>query len=211
MTSKKPTEWGIGADAEFAPLMRLVDFVLIYVALWLPTYARAEVWDQRSWAAATVAGVLFSVIGQSLRLYASARGARLRALLARVWAGWFVGAVPVLLFLLFISKRSEDYSRVVVSSWFVLVPFLISVWRTGTTLLLRELRGRGYNTHDAAIVGITELGEQLAKQIESVPSLGLRVRGFYDDRADDRCHPIPDSLGHRAGTLAGSGRRSEIG
>jgi putative colanic acid biosynthesis UDP-glucose lipid carrier transferase len=202
MTSKKPTEWRSGADAELAPLMRLVDFVLIYAALWLPTYARGEVWDQESWTAATLAAVLFLVIGQSLRLYENTRGAPLRALLARAWGGWFVGVVPVLLFLLFLSKRSDDYSRIIVSSWFVLVPFLISVWRTSTTLVLRELRARGYNTRDAAIVGMTELGEQLAAQIKSVPSLGLQVRGFYDDRADDRCHPIPDALGQRAGTLA---------
>ncbi|MBW2687858.1 MAG: hypothetical protein JRE19_18395, partial [Deltaproteobacteria bacterium] len=106
MTSKKPTEWGGGADAEVAPLMRLIDFVLIYAALWLPTYARGEVWDQRAWTAATIAAVLFMVIGQSLRLYEGARGARLKPQMARVWAGWFIGVVPVLLFLLFLSKRS---------------------------------------------------------------------------------------------------------
>jgi putative colanic acid biosynthesis UDP-glucose lipid carrier transferase len=37
--------------------------------------------------------------------------------------------------------------------------------------------------------------------MQSVPSLGLRVYGFYDDRADDRCHPIPDSVGERKGFL----------
>ena len=56
MTSKKPTEWGGGADAQLAPFMRLIDFVLIYAALWLPIYARGGVWDQRSWAAATIEG-----------------------------------------------------------------------------------------------------------------------------------------------------------
>ena len=130
MTSKKPTEWGGAADAELAPIMRVVDFVLIYAALWLPTYARGEAWDQKSWTAATIAAVLFMVIGQSLRLYQSARGDRLKPQLVRIWAGWFVGVVPVLLFLLFISKRSEDYSRVTVSSWFVLAPLLVAVWRT---------------------------------------------------------------------------------
>jgi putative colanic acid biosynthesis UDP-glucose lipid carrier transferase len=33
------------------------------------------------------------------------------------------------------------------------------------------------------------------------PSLGLRVYGFYDDRAEERCHPIPESLGTYAGSL----------
>ncbi|MGB5193578.1 MAG: undecaprenyl-phosphate glucose phosphotransferase [Polyangiales bacterium] len=202
MTKDKQTGWGGASDAELAPLMRLVDLILIYVALWLPIYARGQVWDQKAWIAATIAAVLFLVIGQSLSVYQSARGARLRAQLLRIWWGWIAGVVPVLLFLLFLSKRSEEYSRIIVSSWFLIAPFLISMWRTGATLLLRELRARGYNTRAAAIVGMTELGEQLARQMKSVPSLGLRTYGFYDDRDEERCHPISPELGTRAGTLS---------
>jgi len=201
MTSKKTTDWGGGSDAELAPLMRLIDFALVYAGLWLPTYARGEVWDQRSWTAGTIGAVLFLVIAQSLRLYESTRGARLMSQLVRAWAGWFFGVVPVLLFLLFISKRSEDYSRITVSSWFVLAPLLISVWRTTVMLTLRELRARGLNIRAAAIVGMTDLGEQLALQMKAVPSLGLEVYGYYDDRTEERCHPIPESLGQRAGSL----------
>ncbi|MGB5312350.1 MAG: undecaprenyl-phosphate glucose phosphotransferase [Polyangiales bacterium] len=202
MTKDKQTGWGGASDAELAPLMRLVDLILIYVALWLPIYARGQVSDQKAWIAATIAAVLFLVIGQSLSVYQSARGARLRAQLLRIWWGWIAGVVPVLLFLLFLSKRSEEYSRIIVSSWFLIAPFLISMWRTGATLLLRELRARGYNTRAAAIVGMTELGEQLARQMKSVPSLGLRTYGFYDDRDEERCHPISPELGTRAGTLS---------
>lgn len=201
MTSKKPTGWGGKPDAELAPLMRLADFVLIYAALWLPTYARGEAWDQRAWTVATIAGVLFMLIGQSLQLYESDRGMRLKRELVRAWGAWFAGVVPTLLFLLFISKRGEDYSRVLITIWFVLAPLLISLWRTAITLALRELRARGYNTRAAAIVGMTELGEELARRMQAVPSLGLRIHGFYDDRSDDRAHPIPESLGTRKGIL----------
>jgi len=211
MTSKKPTEWGGGADAQLAPLMRLIDFMLVYAALWLPTYAQGQLWDQKSWTAGTIAAVLFLVIGQSLRLYEGARGARLRPQLVRVWAGWFLGVVPALLFVLFISKQSEQYSRIIVSSWFVLTPFCISVWRTMITLALRELRTHGYNVRSAAIIGMTELGEQLALQMQTVPSFGLQVYGFYDDRAEERCHPIPESLGTYGGTLKAAVNAAKTG
>ena len=110
--------------------------------------------------------------------------------------------MPVLLFLLFISKQSEQYSRIVVTTWFVFAPFLITIWRTAVTFSLREMRARGYSTRAAAIVGMTELGEQLAIQMRTVPTLGLEVYGFYDDREEERCYPIPEDLGTRAGTLS---------
>ncbi len=201
MPSKKPTDWGRGTDSELAPLMRLVDFALIYVALWLPTLARDEHWDQKSWIAATVAAILFLLIAQALKLYEWSRAVRLKRIVMRAWTGWLGGVVPALLFLAFISKSSEDYPRVTVTTWFVLAPFLISIWRTGITLALRELRSRGYNTRSAAIIGMTSLGEQLARRMNELPSLGLQVYGFYDDRTEDRCHPIPSSLGRRIGSL----------
>lgn len=214
MTSKKSIGWGDGADAELAPLMRLVDFAVIYAALWLPTYAWGEDWDQREWAAATIAAALFIVIGQSLQLYESARGSRLKPLLVRAWAVWFVGVVPSLLFLLFLSGRSEEYSRAIVTIWFGLAPLLVTAWRTSITLILRELRSRGYNSRKAAIVGMTQLGEQIAMRMQTVPSLGLRVYGFYDDRSEDRCHPIDGSLGRRIGSLSdvvGAAKAGEVG
>jgi putative colanic acid biosynthesis UDP-glucose lipid carrier transferase len=181
--------------------MRLVDLVLIYVSLWLATYARGEQWQQRWWIVASIAAVVFLFLGESLNVYQSTRGARLRTQIVRIWAAWLGGVVPTLLFAAFITKQSETFSRLVVSFWFVLTPFLISVWRTLTVLVLRELRSRGYNIRGAAIVGMTELGAQLAEQMHYVPTLGLRVHGFYDDREEERCFPIPETLGARAGSL----------
>lgn len=201
MPSKKPTDWGRGADAEPALLTRLVDFGLIYLALWLPTLARDEVWNELSWIASTTGGVLFLLIAQSLKLYESTRAVRLKRLLVRAWGAWFGGVVPILLFFAFLAKTSEDYSRITITAWFVLAPFLISVWRTATTLVLREVRTRGYNTRTAGIIGMTELGEQLAQRIQELPSLGLRVHGFFDDRGEERCHAIDESLGRRMGSL----------
>jgi putative colanic acid biosynthesis UDP-glucose lipid carrier transferase len=191
MTSKKPSGWAGRDDSDLAPLMRVVDATIILLSLWMPTVVRGETWDQRSWATATVGAVLFVLVGQLLRLYDSSRGVPLKQRLMLAWGGWFGGVVPMLLFLVFITKSSADYSRVIITAWFVLAPFLIGVWRTSLTLCLRELRKRGYNTRSTAIVGMTDLGEQLAKRMRDVSWLGLRLYGFFDDRAETR-DPSPE-------------------
>ena len=47
--------------------------------------------------------------------------------------------------------------------------------------------------------------------MQTVPSFGLQVYGFYDDRAEERCHPIPESLGTYAGTLKAAVNAAKTG
>ena len=191
----------------------MIDAALIFVALWLPTYVYEREWGQHEWAASTIASILFVLVGQSLRLYDQWRGDRLKREIVQIWWGWFV-VLPVLLFLGFLSKSSADFSRVATSTWFILAPALITIWRVGFRLALRSIRAKGYNTRVTAIVGMTALGERLAEQIQEVSWLGMQLCGFYDDREEDRCQDIDEKLGRRIGNLndvVQAARAGEIG
>ena len=59
----------------------------------------------------------------------------------------------------------------------------------------------GYNARQFAIVGVNELGFQLARNIEASPEMGLCLVGFFDDRPEERNPDIPAEIGHRVGTL----------
>ncbi len=48
---------------------------------------------------------------------------------------------------------------------------------------------------------MTELGFQLAKNIENLPEMGLKLAGFFDDRGDERNPVIPAEMGLRVGNL----------
>ena len=63
------------------------------------------------------------------------------------------------------------------------------------------MRSLGYNTRKFAIVGVNELGFQLARNIEASPEMGLSLAGFFDDRPDERNPAIPADLGRRVGTI----------
>jgi putative colanic acid biosynthesis UDP-glucose lipid carrier transferase len=144
--------------------------------------------------------VVFYLVGNAQGLYRAWRSEPIKSEFAQVWLTWaFV--VPLLLLLAFIAKTSEDYSRLIVLSWFGLAPTLISAWRVTLRLFLQEMRARGHNTRNVAIAGASALGEELARSIHRSPWMGMRMAGFYDDRHVSRLHPIDPSAGEVKGDL----------
>ena len=61
---------------------------------------------------------------------------------------------------------------------------------------------RGIGSRGYAIVGVTDIGVQLAKNIADSPHLGLQLSGFYDDRPAARTTSLPDGVGNRLGTVS---------
>src|SRR5262249_30847711 len=86
-------------------------------------------------------------------------------------------------------------------AWFVLAPLLMTMLRTLIRGLQHLLRAKGYNVRGFAIVGINELGLELARKIESSPQLGLKLAGFYDDRPSERLPDLSDELGMKLGNI----------
>ena len=180
--------------------MRGLDAGWIALSQFVALVGYGEHWLDVHTAAATLAIVAFHFGAQLTSLYQPWRGAGIQRELVQVWTAWFL-AFPVLLLVAFATKTTAVYSRVVTTSWLLLAPTLMCVWRAVLRHILGALRARGRNTRTTAIVGQTELGERVAGQMQERDWLGLRLVGFYDDRMPDRCHPVDPSIGHRAGNL----------
>lgn len=86
-------------------------------------------------------------------------------------------------------------------AWALATPALVAMSRIAIRVAQRTLRSRGLNTRTYAIVGVNELGFQLARNIDSSVELGLRLIGFYDDRPGDRTPDVPTDIGHKVGDL----------
>jgi putative colanic acid biosysnthesis UDP-glucose lipid carrier transferase len=106
-----------------------------------------------------------------------------------------------LLLLAFVSDRSGEFSRTSALLWLVVTPVLIVAARIITRWIQRARRLLGYNRRKFAIVGVNELGIQLARNIEALPEMGLSLAGFFDDRPEERNPAIPADLGRRIGTI----------
>lgn len=86
-------------------------------------------------------------------------------------------------------------------AWTMATPLLVATGRVAIRVAQRSLRTRGLNTRTYAIVGVNELGFQLARNIDASAELGLRLLGFYDDRPSDRTPNVPGDIGDKVGDL----------
>lgn len=182
-------------------LLRFMDAVWLSIALYLACQVYPKVWTDRETLASIVAVIAFALVGEAQGLYRPWRAEPVKNEVFRVWWAWGV-VVPLLLLAGFVTKTTEEYSRVVSVTWFVLAPLLVSMWRLTLRLGLQELRRRGRNTRSVAAVGVSELAAQLARTLHQSPWMGMKFVGFYDDRREDRLPPVDASLGEQRGTLA---------
>ena len=113
---------------------------------------------------------------------------------------WSCTAVTLLV-LGFVTKRTAEFSRISMVTWFAVTPVLILAGRIATRRIQHLLHSLGYRTRKFAIVGVNELGFQLARNIEASPEMGLSLAGFFDDRPEHRNPDIPADLGRRVGTI----------
>jgi len=187
-------------EAQFDVLAPGADAVWIFLGLWISCALYPQEWDSRHQMAAAFAVVLFYMVGQAQGLYRAWRAEPIKREFTRVWACWaFV--VPLLLMLAFMTKSSGEFSRIIMGSWALLAPTLVSLWRVALRIALQEARARGYNMRAVAIVGASPLGEEVARSIKRSPWMGMTMVGFYDDRHVSRLHPIDPQAGEVKGDL----------
>lgn len=97
--------------------------------------------------------------------------------------------------LLYLSGLSTQYRGAVVLSWALLSPAVLWGGEIGARWLLVRAGGRGSPRRKAVIIGLTELGANLADRLVEEPLLRTDVLGFFEDRQPGRLttrtsHPI---------------------
>ena len=150
--------------------------------------------------AAAVAIIVYGLVAELGDMYRSWRGVSVHREAVGTLFCWGLTCV-ILLALAFATKRTAEFSRIATSVWFIVTPIMIVAVRLATRCAQRILLSLGYNARKFAVVGVNELGFQLARNIEASPEMGLRMAGFFDDRPDGRSPEIPADLGHRLGTI----------
>jgi putative colanic acid biosynthesis UDP-glucose lipid carrier transferase len=191
-----------------ASLYRLFDLVLIAAALWLAAFSYGVELTNDYWLVCFVSLVAYLYLSTVFSLYRSWRVDKLIHLLSTTFWVWLISYVSVI-FILFLVKESETYSRVTFGLWFVYATLLLTGWRLAFNSYLRYMRKQGRNLRHVAILGVTEQGLALLQEINEHPEHGLQVAGFYDDRAE-RFYRTPFSTLGKLNDAVAAARQREL-
>lgn len=181
-------------------LYRLADSASVLLGLAIALQVTRTPLYQQHLLAAAAGMVVFFLAAEFSGLYRNWRGVATERELICVLITWG-GTLLALLTIGFATRHTDLHARSLIAAWFAITPFMIAATRLSVRGVQRALRIRGLNTRGFAIVGVNELGVQLARNIENSPELGLKLIGFYDDRPSERTDDLPPEFGTRLGNI----------
>lgn len=130
-------------------------------------------------AAGLGASLIFGLVGRFTDIYTSWSGRPFfRDEIMRLIVTWLT-TFFALVFIIFVSKTSEQFSRLVLVSWLLVSPVLLILNRYLLRSLLSSLKRLGIHNYNIAILGMTPSGLKFAKSIQNQPESGLQIAGFY--------------------------------
>jgi putative colanic acid biosynthesis UDP-glucose lipid carrier transferase len=126
-----------------------------------------------------------SAVYQHIDPYRTWRSGRMWAYARDTVFGWGV-TLAVLWFLGSSSGLRYFYDERVLVAWAVATPTILLTSHIAARLA--NSPGRSKEVRSVVVVGANDVGLKFASVVEKHPNLFMAVRGFFDDRADDR-HP----------------------
>lgn len=135
------------------------------------------------------AALIFGLVGRFTDIYTSWSGRPFfRDEAMRMVVTWLT-TFFLLVFIIFVAKSSDQFSRVVLVGWLFTTPALLILNRYLLRTVLSYLKRIGIRNRNIAIVGITDTGLHFANSINQQPESGLQVAGFYSVDLDNASLP----------------------
>jgi len=160
---------------------RVVDIYLIYITLSISCWIYNVRWEGEYNLITLASLSLMVVFSAQNDFYRSWRVLGLWKELSQLFVVWS-SVVVGLLVLAFMTKMTEEYSRLVITTWFIFAPISMGFARFFLRKMLYAARKRGWNTRNAAIVGANEQGLKFAANLDRASWMGINFVGFFDDR-----------------------------
>ena len=166
---------------ELSALNRFLDAALIWFSLQVlcQVYpidpAQTDLYQYLS----AISAALFLLVSEFRSVYRSARLESYLQIAGKIIGSWLIVAF-LLIALAFLTKSSSVFSRVIITSWLIIVPILLITERILIYLGLRFMRAQGANTRTYIIFGSVENGLLLQQKINQTPWAGLTLTGIAE-------------------------------
>ena len=173
-------------------VLRMVEFALLFLSGLCVYFYYVGFFNYLAWqypltiAAASFLAVVLLDVSDCYQVSALMRPIANFGRVLLVWAGTFA----LMALTAFVMKASEDYSRLLFGTWFVVGFLLIFGLRLVMSGLIRRWARDGRMERRAVIVGGGKAAEQLIRSVEKQPYNDIRICGIFDDRGDKRSPPI---------------------
>jgi putative colanic acid biosynthesis UDP-glucose lipid carrier transferase len=179
---------------------RCTDTAVIAFGLLVAQWSAGAPRSDRLIAAGAACVVIYYLVAEMTGLFRSWRGVATERELSCALITW-IATLPTAMVLAFAFGYESHLARKAVFLWFTLTAVGLVGARMAIRTMLYTLRSKGINTRKYAVVGLNDLGFQLARNIRQSPELGLELAGFFDDRTPDRLPRLPKDLGKRLGSI----------
>ncbi|UJF17123.1 undecaprenyl-phosphate glucose phosphotransferase [Vibrio sp. SS-MA-C1-2] len=123
---------------------------------------------------------LFLILAQAFGLYKTWKINLLKEQAIALIVPWTLSLLSFSL-VMFLTKSSESFSRVVLGTWFIVAPITLFALRIVVNKVVTYLYLIGYNSKNAIIIGLNENSLLMANQIINNKQEPINIIGFYDD------------------------------
>ncbi|MDB5936769.1 MAG: undecaprenyl-phosphate glucose phosphotransferase [Massilia sp.] len=165
---------------------RVLDPLIIMGTLYLTSIVFHETFTGYSLVLMILAFFISSAVYQHIDPYRTWRSGRMLAYARDTVFGWCL-TIAVLLFLGSASGLYYYYDERVMLAWFVATPVTMLV----SHIVVRRVSGgpdKKSEVRSVVVIGANDVGMKFAGICEKHSNLFMHMRGFFDDRTDDR-HP----------------------
>jgi putative colanic acid biosynthesis UDP-glucose lipid carrier transferase len=163
---------------------RILDPVIIMGTLYLLAAISGSPFTGYSLVLMILAFFISSSVFQYVDPYRTWRSGRMLAYARDIFVGWII-TVLILVFLGSATGLSFHYDSRLVMGWFLLTPFVLLASHLAARRLVTD-PDRDSEVRSVVVIGANDASLKFAATVERNPNLFMQVRGFFDDRTDDR-------------------------
>lgn len=164
----------------FIIIKRFVDITVPIAIIYLSAMIYDVQWDDKYTIVGLLGGFTFAFANQVFGTYENWRTRSMSESITLVFKTW--GTTLLIIMLAgFMFKRTEEFSRVVLTLWSLMTFITLSAARYISRQVLAYSFKIGLARKNVAIAGGGKIGKQLIRLFNKYPCFGYVITGIYDD------------------------------